>query len=93
MEFEWDSAKNDENLRKHGLDFFEGQRAFLDPKRVISIDMAYSSENEKRYFCFGLVDLFVATIRFTYRNDKIRIFGAGYWREGKKIYEKENKIH
>lgn len=92
MEFEWDSAKNDENLRKHGLDFFEAQRAFLDPKRVISIDIAHSSETEKRYFCFGLVDSFVATIRFTYRNDKIRIFGAGYWREGKKIYEKENKI-
>ncbi|EQA45532.1 PF04365 family protein [Leptospira broomii serovar Hurstbridge str. 5399] len=93
MDFEWDSTKNDENLRKHGLDFFEAQRAFLDARRVITIDEAHSSENEKRYFCFGLVDSFVATVRFTYRNHKIRIFGAGYWREGKKIYEKENKIH
>ena len=24
--------------------------------------------------------------------NRIRIFGAGYWRKGKKIYEKENKI-
>ncbi len=23
----------------------------------------------------------------------IRIFGAGYWRKGKKIYEEQNKIH
>ncbi|MBT9439916.1 MAG: BrnT family toxin, partial [Desulfobacterales bacterium] len=23
----------------------------------------------------------------------IRIIGAGYWRKGKKIYERENKIH
>ena len=31
--------------------------------------------------------------RFTYRNDVIRIIGAGYWRKGKAIYERENKIH
>ncbi|WP_297823748.1 hypothetical protein [uncultured Paraglaciecola sp.] len=24
--------------------------------------------------------------------NRIRIFGAGYWRKGKKIYEQENKI-
>jgi uncharacterized protein len=30
------------------------------------------------------------TVRFTYRDDVIRIIGAGYWRKGKSIYEKEN---
>jgi len=29
-------------------------------------------------------------MRFTYRSVVIRIFGAGYWRKGKKIYEREN---
>ena len=33
------------------------------------------------------------TVRFTYRGDVIRIFGAGYWRRGKAIYERENEIH
>lgn len=33
------------------------------------------------------------TVRFTYRGGVIRIFGAGYWRKGKQIYERENKIH
>ncbi|WP_210413273.1 BrnT family toxin [Leptospira barantonii] len=89
---EWDSAKNEENLRKHGLDFFEAQQAFLDSKRIITFDTTHSSDFEKRYFCFGMIDTLVATVRFTVRNDKIRIFGAGYWRQGKKIYEKENKI-
>ena len=28
------------------------------------------------------------TVRFTYRKNKIRIFDAGYWRKGKKIYMK-----
>lgn len=31
------------------------------------------------------------TVRFTYRNNKIRIIGAGYWRQGKKVYEENKK--
>ena len=51
------------------------------------------SIGEKRYFCFGKVGEGIATVRFTHRNGMIRIFGAGYWRAGRKIYEKQNKIH
>ena len=29
---------------------------------------------------------------FTWRSGTIRIIGAGYWRKGKLIYERENKI-
>ncbi|TGK15711.1 BrnT family toxin [Leptospira fluminis] len=93
MEVERDPAKNEENLREHGIDFSEAQRAFLDPNRVITLDVSHSLDSEKRYFRFGLIDSYVSTVRFTIRNDKIRIFGAGYWRQGRKIYEKENKIH
>ena len=49
--------------------------------------------NEKRYFCFGTVGGGVLTVRFTYRDAIIRIFGAGYWRKGKRIYEQENHLH
>jgi len=38
---------------------------------------------------FGKVDDEIMTVRFTYRAEKIRIIGAGYWRKGKKIYESE----
>ncbi|WP_040508717.1 BrnT family toxin [Leptospira wolffii] len=93
MEFEWDPAKNEENLRKHGIDFYEAQRAFLDPNRVVTLDVIHSLDSEKRYYCFGLIDSHVSTVRFTIRNGKIRIIGAGYWRQGKKVYEKENEIH
>jgi hypothetical protein len=51
------------------------------------------SGDEKRFFCFGKVKGGVMTVRFTDREGIIRIIGAGYWRKGKKIYEKENKIH
>ena len=28
-----------------------------------------------------------------YRDDVIRIYGAGYWRKEKRIYERENPVH
>ncbi len=43
-------------------------------------------------FCYGKVDGVVMTVRFTYRNSKIRIFGAAYWREGISIYDKKNNL-
>jgi hypothetical protein len=33
----------------------------------------------------------VMTVRFTWREGRIRIFGAGYWRKGKRLYDRENK--
>ncbi|EMJ90217.1 putative toxin-antitoxin system, toxin component [Leptospira meyeri serovar Semaranga str. Veldrot Semarang 173] len=53
----------------------------------------HSTESEERFFCFGLVNEGIITVRFTLRGKKIRIYGAGFWREGKKLYEKENKLH
>ena len=68
---------------------FEAQFAFADPRRVIAEDLSHSS-SEKRYYCFGEVGGGVLTVRFTYREGVIRIFGAGYWRKGKRIYDREN---
>lgn len=90
--FEWDSRKDEENQQKHGVSFVEAQFAFADSKRVIAEDSSHSS-SEKRHFCFGWVSGGVLTVRFTYRDNVIRIFGAGYWRKGKRIYERENQIH
>jgi uncharacterized DUF497 family protein len=92
MNFEWDDRKNQENIRKHGISFYLAQYAFADPKRVIAEDFSHSA-TERRFYCFGAIDDNIMTVRFTYREDKTRIFGAGYWRKGKLIYEKENKIH
>ena len=89
--FEWDENKNSENLKKHGVDFETAQYAFIDPKRVIAEDTAHG-KLEKRYYAFGNVKGGVLTVRFTYRGNRIRIIGAGYWRKGKNIYEKQNQI-
>ena len=72
--------------------FALAQYAFADLHRVIAEDVSHS-EAEKRYYCLGRVAEGILTVRFTYRAGVIRIIGAGYWRKGKSIYEKENRIH
>ena len=90
--FDWDPTKDIVNQQKHGVGFTEAQFAFADPQRVIAVDSSHS-DREARFFCFGQVGGGVMTVRFTHRTGVIRIRGAGYWRKGKAIYERENKVH
>ncbi len=90
--FEWDEEKDKENQSKHGISFLTAQQAFLDPQRVIAEDINHSTE-ENRYYCMGHVGEGILTVRFTYRGNVIRIYGAGYWRKGRKTYEDENKVY
>jgi uncharacterized protein len=90
--FDWDTDKDKENQAKHGISFLTAQQAFLDPQRVIAEDAAHSGE-EKRYYCMGRVGEGILTVRFTYRGNVIRNYGAGYWRKGGKIYEDQNTLH
>jgi len=90
--FEWNDEKNRDNQEKHGVAFELAQYAFADPQRRIAEDEKHSRE-EQRYYCFGKVGEGILTVRFIYRNHVIRIFGAGYWRQGRRIYEEQNKIH
>jgi uncharacterized DUF497 family protein len=68
------------------------QLAFADPRRIIAKDTTHSAD-EQRYFCFGAIGGAIVTVRFTYRSNVIRIIGAGYWRKGKRIYERKDQIH
>jgi uncharacterized DUF497 family protein len=88
--FEWDGTKDRSNRLKHGVSFAEAQKAFFDSRRVIAEDLEHGG-GERRYFCFGRVADGIMTVRFTYRAGRIRIFGAGYWRKGRKIYEQQNR--
>lgn len=91
-EFEWDSEKDVRNQEKHGVSFFVAQYAFADPNRVILEDITHSTETEQRFFCVGKVGESILTVRFIYRERRIRIFGAGFWRKGKSIYEEQNQL-
>jgi uncharacterized DUF497 family protein len=90
--FEWDRAKDLANQAKHGVSFGFAQYAFADSKRVILIDATHSTQDETRYYCVCKVGDGIVTVRFTYRERRIRIFGAGYWRGGKRIYEEQNQV-
>jgi uncharacterized DUF497 family protein len=89
--FEWDPRKDSQNQVKHSVAFGEAQYAFADPDRIIARDLSHGGE-EERFYCFGKIDRGILTIRFTYRDQVIRIIGAGLWRKGKKVYERENQI-
>lgn len=82
--FEWDDAKDRADRLKHGVSFATAQAAFFDPHRVIAENLDHSGA-EAQCFCLGKIADAVVTVRF------IRIFGAGYWRKGKKIYEQQNR--
>ena len=53
MIFEWDSAKNKTNLRKHGIDFEEAKTVFYDEHGIVFDDPAHSSE-EERFIILGM---------------------------------------
>lgn len=90
--FEWDLRKDLLNRLKHRVSFVEAQEAFADPWRVIAEDPDHGGE-ELRWFCIGKAGGGILTVRFTWRDQVIRIFGAGYWRQGKAIYERANQVH
>ncbi|MDR1230355.1 MAG: BrnT family toxin [Spirochaetaceae bacterium] len=92
MTFEWDKTKNQENIGKHHISFEEAQEAFYDTDRIIIRDEKHS-QSEDRFFCIGNDGKGIVTVRFTMRGRTIRIFGAGYWREGKDRYEQRNNLY
>ena len=89
--FEWDPRKNIVNEGKHGVSFEVATEAFDDPDRVLELDTRHMVFGEERWFCFGMVQGRVVTVRFTLRRGVIRIFGAGFWRAGRKRYEDEKR--
>ena len=91
VEFEWDEAKERQNLRKHGISFVSAIEAFRDPRGIKLIDERHSG-SEPRFFWVGRDSSGrVLTTRFTQRGAKIRIIGCGHWRKfARHYYEAEN---
>jgi hypothetical protein len=53
MEFHWDSAKAEANLKKHGVSFKEAQSVFYDEFAVQFYDEPHSS-HEERFLMLGM---------------------------------------
>lgn len=77
MRFEWDEAKNQANIRKHGIDFREAAYVFSDP-HALSIPDDEHSDDEERWVLLGRnrnekILLVVHTFR---QGDSIRLISA-----------------
>ncbi len=88
MRFTWDPAKEATNQVAHGVDFTTAQLAFDDPYALVIFDEVHSDKRELRWWLLGKIEERVLLVRYTHRpTGLVRIIGAGYWRQGKEIYE------
>ncbi|MEH2259295.1 BrnT family toxin [Nostoc sp.] len=75
MQFEWDEAKNLENLRKHEIDFADVPEMF-ESLMLIELDARFDY-GEDRWFGIGFLGNGVAVVVWTERkNNVIRIISA-----------------
>jgi uncharacterized protein len=76
IEVQWDAAKADANLRKHGISFEEAATSLLDPMALTQEDDA--AAGEARWRLIGMsTDVRLLTIIYTMRDaDRVRLISA-----------------
>jgi uncharacterized DUF497 family protein len=74
MDFEWDSAKEQANRKKHGVDFRTAAKVFLDAYAIELDDL--DSAREPRFNAIGLVDGRILFVTNTMRGSVVRIISA-----------------
>ena len=78
LHFEWDEAKNRENVKKHGISFQEAQTVFFDEKAIRFFDPEHSRD-EDRFIMLGMsFKLRVLVVCHCFRKNEtaIRIISA-----------------
>lgn len=68
---EWDDAKNEANLRKHGIDFGTAQLVFDDPCCITFVERV--TGGEERWHAVGAIEkILVVVVVHTYRVEGAR---------------------
>ena len=76
LEFEWDSAKAELNLKDHGVSFDEATTVFRDSLSVTIADPDHS-DSEDRFIDIGMSHRGqLLVVSYTERKDRIRIISA-----------------
>ena len=78
LTFDWDEAKNQENIKKHGVSFQEASTIFTNLPFEVFDDPDHS-DNEQRYLAVGFSDKARALIVVhceSYQGTVIRIISA-----------------
>lgn len=90
MIFEWDIAKSEENLKKHGISFTEAEIAFEDFYAIEEFDDEHSTAEESRFKMLATAGEKILVVVYTMRGENFRIISAreaeNYERE---LYEKQ----
>ena len=91
MNFEWDAAKAEANLKKHGVSFDEAKSVFRDPMYLIFADPDHSI-GENRFLVIGVSEASrVLFVSYTERESATRIISARKaTRRERKIYEEKD---
>jgi uncharacterized protein len=74
-EFEWDCAKAQSNLAKHGVSFEAARLVFDDVFALEHFDHA-GDPPEPRYIIKGMANGVILTVVYTERGDRVRIISA-----------------
>ena len=72
-DFEYDDAKSQANLEKHGIDFLDAQALWNDPDLL---EIRAKSEDEPRFLVVGLIGRKHWSAVVTYRNGTIRLISV-----------------
>jgi hypothetical protein len=88
--FEFDPAKCDANLAKHGIDFIEAQAIWTDGNRI---EIRGVSVSELRFLMVGMARGKLWSAAITYRGETIRIISVRRARfdERRRYYEQIEK--
>lgn len=73
--FEFDPAKSDANLAKHGMDFIDAQALWLD-ERLLVIGARTSGNEERRWLAIGIIGERHWSAIFTERGSAIRLISV-----------------
>ena len=89
MHFEWDEKKNSANLRKHGIDFADGEELFSGERLVLVAADLESGSEEERWRGIGMIQGRVVVAVFTETPSFISIRKAN--QEERRAYEEAVK--
>jgi uncharacterized DUF497 family protein len=73
--FEWDDAKAQANLAKHGVPFAYASRVFLDPE-VVDYDVTNLTDGEPRRKAVGVIEGRLFSVVYTIRGGVHRLISA-----------------
>ena len=75
MQYEWDKAKNEINIRKHGIDFKDAKDIFEHP--VLTWLDNREDYGEERWIALGVIRTLTGVVIYTERHgDVVRIISA-----------------